>query len=933
MYAINWHIQNFTRLDYNAASQNWAVCFDDDGYTYFGNDRGLLVYDGDNWELHSTDNHTVVKSLYFDKESGRVYSGGYRDFGYWEKNQLGKLAYHSIVPNAIKASMNQELIWCISRTKTHFYFQSYQNIYVHEISGNEWSVVHDVRGLMHSTVRDTIYVAGKENGVMTISEDDNSAFIGTSPLEANFFLPWDEHKLLVGSYRKGLYLLENSALRPWQVSANNVLKQKTINRGIAVNDSTYLIATLDDGMYLLSNQGRILEHINQKNGLINNTILDVVLGPNQQLFVATDNGISIVHLDAEIKYHIDITNNLGHITQVLEFNDYTYIGTNNGLYFMPKKYDPSTFDFNALKRMPQVNGHIWYIKQYDGKVFCGANNGLFEITGTKATLITKIGGGSTALIQLPEGDGYLSAFYYRMGIIKARQDGPKAGQLYCVGLIEGFDNTCTTIAFDAQNKLWACGEEEGLYQMSLDVDKLRFSSVKSFDQSNGLSNLLKLNVANIDGHIVVSAHDGFYIYDSINDKLIPYDKLNSLLQEGQVCTQMTIQDDKHFWISTLNSAMLIVNNNGIYETEKSFLFTGKYSFPDKFQNVSILKNKTVFSLDKGLAVFDRSKIYTYKKFPLIITAANSINQNTSKSLPVVATSASPVSLAASSNNLDLHYFSVNQTPSLLRYKWRLLDSDKKDASWNHTFDSHVSLSNLDPGSYTLEIKVIYYDQTESDSCVYAFEVKRPFLFTREGLLVIFLILVVVLIITYRVYSYLLHRNERRLKLTHAHEMREKKAEIKELQNDLMKKQVEQMHTELTMTNNALVQKDEALLAVKKSVDDVFDHLGGRFPRRDYDRIMQVLNQQMSHEQDRKEFERHFQQSQEGVYRKLRELYPELTNNEMRLCSLLRMNMNTKEIAERLRISPKSAEVGRYRLRKKLGLSSDVNLSKFLQEKV
>ncbi|MFA6832987.1 MAG: LuxR C-terminal-related transcriptional regulator, partial [Bacteroidaceae bacterium] len=121
--------------------------------------------------------------------------------------------------------------------------------------------------------------------------------------------------------------------------------------------------------------------------------------------------------------------------------------------------------------------------------------------------------------------------------------------------------------------------------------------------------------------------------------------------------------------------------------------------------------------------------------------------------------------------------------------------------------------------------------------------------------------------------------------------------------------------------------------VKESLDEVYTHLNGRFPKHDYNKIIQVLNHQKSKEQDRKEFERHFQQSQEGFYEQLRKKYPELTNNEMRLCSLLRMNMNTKEIADRLRISPKSAEVSRYRLRKKMELDSKVNLSKFLQEMI
>jgi DNA-binding CsgD family transcriptional regulator len=65
--------------------------------------------------------------------------------------------------------------------------------------------------------------------------------------------------------------------------------------------------------------------------------------------------------------------------------------------------------------------------------------------------------------------------------------------------------------------------------------------------------------------------------------------------------------------------------------------------------------------------------------------------------------------------------------------------------------------------------------------------------------------------------------------------------------------------------------------------------------------------------------------------KLKKLYPSLTNNELQLASLLRLKLSTKEISIIKNISPDSAKVLRYRIRKKLKLSSNINLSQFFQD--
>jgi response regulator RpfG family c-di-GMP phosphodiesterase len=73
----------------------------------------------------------------------------------------------------------------------------------------------------------------------------------------------------------------------------------------------------------------------------------------------------------------------------------------------------------------------------------------------------------------------------------------------------------------------------------------------------------------------------------------------------------------------------------------------------------------------------------------------------------------------------------------------------------------------------------------------------------------------------------------------------------------------------------------------------------------------------------------FEKSQSGFFTRLKERFPDLTPNELKLTALLRMNMSSKEISNILGISHHSVNVARYRLRKRMGLDNEQGLDTVL----
>ena len=79
------------------------------------------------------------------------------------------------------------------------------------------------------------------------------------------------------------------------------------------------------------------------------------------------------------------------------------------------------------------------------------------------------------------------------------------------------------------------------------------------------------------------------------------------------------------------------------------------------------------------------------------------------------------------------------------------------------------------------------------------------------------------------------------------------------------------------------------------------------------------------------FDKYFDQVHQDFIHRIKEKHPVLTPNDLRLCAYLRMNLSTKEIAPLMNISIRGLEISRYRLRKKLGLDRDTNLTKYIME--
>lgn len=152
-------------------------------------------------------------------------------------------------------------------------------------------------------------------------------------------------------------------------------------------------------------------------------------------------------------------------------------------------------------------------------------------------------------------------------------------------------------------------------------------------------------------------------------------------------------------------------------------------------------------------------------------------------------------------------------------------------------------------------------------------------------------------------------------------MKRNKIEREKLDNDLAFKE-----KELTTHALHLAHKNEVLLDLKAQLKE----LKSSTPNpRSYQKVINTINLDINNDNNWEQFRTYFEDVHTDFNSKVMSSYPEVSNNDLRLMSLLKMNLSSKEIANILNISTEGVKKARYRLRKKLNLTSEDSLQELI----
>lgn len=197
------------------------------------------------------------------------------------------------------------------------------------------------------------------------------------------------------------------------------------------------------------------------------------------------------------------------------------------------------------------------------------------------------------------------------------------------------------------------------------------------------------------------------------------------------------------------------------------------------------------------------------------------------------------------------------------------------------------------------------------------------------LIFVFAGVIILLIFLFRLKSLTYNRQQK---------LREQESIIHAQKNELVEKENMLLHEQLETKNRELASKALEMLRFNDTISIVIEKLEGfnnniNKNGEESKHITNIIYELENHTKQNiwSEFDKIFKNIHSGFYDKLLKICPDLTATEIKIAALLKLNLTTKEIAAITFKSDGGIKTTRYRLRKKLALSSDENLVPFLMK--
>ena len=295
-----------------------------------------------------------------------------------------------------------------------------------------------------------------------------------------------------------------------------------------------------------------------------------------------------------------------------------------------------------------------------------------------------------------------------------------------------------------------------------------------------------------------------------------------------------------------------------------------------------------------------------------------------------------LNFAAISNSNEQKLDALEKLAELYANNKNFAEAYKKMQQFTKLNDSLFSIEK----TQVLENIAVVYETEKQEQKIKLLEKEKKITKFRSyiligviiSILMLFIILFIIFVLRVKTHKQkiLLFNEEKKVSQLEL-EKKQLLLEKRRAENDKLKMDLEFKNKELaakTMTNfqtNEFYQEIETYLhklrqSIKKDIKNQSNKI-----------INQIINQISVKQNDDmwEEFEIRFLEVHKDFYSKLRKLYPELSPNEKKLCAFLKLNMTTKEISRITYQTPNSIRVARTRLRKKIELTTDENLTNFI----
>ncbi|MBP5259334.1 MAG: hypothetical protein J6Z12_01695 [Paludibacteraceae bacterium] len=930
-------IVNYASKEYNAGTQNWYIFQHPNGWMYFGNNYGLLEFDGMSWEIYGIWNSSVVRSIAVDEE-GDIYVGGSNEYGKFVANPRGGLTYAPLsggIPEQYK--MFGEA-WNILLLHKNLYVQTHNYIFIQTPEG-EVSVVEPKSHIYCSAkIRNGIYLATAD-GIYLMTGTELNALRGSDLLKDKVIRsmqPYGPSGMLIATDFHGLYLFNGEEIVPFPTEADSFMRQNELY-SIAVNDKYIAVGTIMDGTVIMDAHGKNCRYINNLNGLQNNTVLSLEFDRYGNLWLGLDQGVSRIFLDSPIENLYGNINSKGAgYTCCLEGST-IYMGTNQGLYM-------KDYPFNKSERLTELtlvkgsSGQVWDIQRIDNDLFCCHNRGLFLIRGDRLVPVSDVDGFWTVRAMPGTKDKAIGGTYNGMYLLEKEN-----GTWKIRHKIKGTSSTARLFQIN-RDHIWMItvnGVEDMVLNEAMDSVACRVA-VPANPGGNDYFSIFR-----IDDQIIISGNKHCQAVNADN-QLVRNDAFFEKMDGDILYSCIATDDHGNIWYIAGESLRVCPYNNKTSNYEKSMevcnisgFFIGGFAFL-----LPVGNNQAIVSNIYGFALADMDAAINRKTHFEKSTHIRKIRSINSKDSLLFGDSYRRVNddlrIPYALNSLRFESTGSFDSSEPLQFSYQLEPLDNNFSEW--TENNSKDYTHLREGSYTFHVRSRAGGGGTISEATVSFRVLPPWYRSWWSYVIRILLALAVIYAIYYYFHQRVERSKQKLSMEKDAEMRAKELLFAEEAHQREKKilQLQNEHIELELKNKSQelanvtlnrLNKNEILADIKNDLKKIQADLQAQNLEGATRKAMLLQNKltgNIEQDVDWKQFEENFDIVHAHFLQKLTETYPWLNKKERKLCVYIRMGLLTKEIAPLMNMSTRGVEMLRYRMRKRMELGRSEDLESYFQ---
>jgi len=913
-------IKNFAPADYQAGIQNIDFAQNRDLTLFVANNLGVLSFNGITWGKHALNTGKKQRSLAFDANSNRLYVGSQGEFGFFESNWR----YVSLLNKIPEHFLDFDEVWDVLSFDSKVYFCTFQGIYMYD--GDTVSVIRRSGGFNRSFIAGNrlftqsptgalFEIEGRELIPLPQNGHTNQVVAGVIRTEAGYVVFYNSGKI---EFLSSLGTTEPNA------ELIDVLAGKYVNHVIQISDGRIVISTQRAGLFIYDQLTDQIENISIADGLMSNACLRVFQDHSGNLWVGMQNGIALIDINSPLRLINQDIDLQGSGYEGFEMKEGTYYSTSNGIYFLPRDSPKSQF-------LLGTEGPAYGMQLINNRLYAGHHTGLFLLQNGQAIRRASCDG-LWQVKQLRSNPLYAIGGTYS-GLRLFQMDAE--GELRDVQKINGFDESSRFFEEDRKGRIWVGQYYKGLYLLTL-TDSLRKAVVDKVSDSYTLPIQQYIFLSRIDDQLYICTKEGVFTLDQTTDQIIEEQVFSKII--GKNWVYLLVQDkQKNVYVYSENLVGLFKQvSPGNYVYVPSSLFQLRQSFNNDLLRVSRnVQDGVLFNANEGFIHYspDLEDGVSISNEPLISRVYNVAEDSILYlRMPFQGRPKKIEPIRITEGTRVLHFTVESfkfRDVSNQQFRYYLSGFDEGFGAW--TTASIKEYTNLKVGTYTFQVETFNARGEIITSQPILIEVAPSFYKSPLARLVYFMLAILILYQIYRFQRQYYRGKQSRLEKAKQKELAQKQKELQELKEEQIKSELSHVNSLLAASTMNLVVKNEFMENIKEEIRQVKITDKVEDKQRALERIIKEIDTTLKVQEDWKQFEHHFDQVHGGFLKRLTTEFTDLTPGEQKLCAFLRLNMDTKEIANLMGISLRGVEVARYRLRKKFKLESQQNLSKFILE--